>query len=462
MADNYKILAQATAASVEEINGQNQANVIYTVPANTQAAISSISLINSSNTAETYYVGVATESEAQTLNEVVSPLKFISIGSSNQTFNKTIYSSDGISWTSGATLPFVYTYVNPTHAAYGNGKFVAGPSYPTTSISSLEMAYSDDGITWNLGSSSSIADLIPGYSSQPQTRGIAYGNNLFVGIIEPGVGSDKISTVSSDGINWQNYLVPFQLYFGSLVYGNGKFAVTFYEYNNGIHNLYYSEDGITWTASLLPTTQNTSWPYSLAYLNNMFYAVSPYGVLYYSSNLIEPWTSIVTFPSGVFVYNLAYGNGKYIAIPKYNQNGYAGTDFVMYSSDGFTWSQAQLPLLQIWGQVAYADGKFVASAYRGFYQFDYTNIFIYSTDGITWTVSTLPETLSWGTLVTNNRTNGTKELINPSNIIIPVRSIEPNTVDEITGGITLSAGDQIRVYSESTDLIVQVYGVEIA
>lgn len=46
-------------------------------------------------------------------------------------------------------------------------------------------------------------------------------------------------------------------------------------------------------------------------------------------------------------------------------------------------------------------------------------------------------------------------------IIIPTRSIEPNTVDEISGGITLSAGDQIRVYSESPDLIVQVYGVEI-
>jgi hypothetical protein len=45
--------------------------------------------------------------------------------------------------------------------------------------------------------------------------------------------------------------------------------------------------------------------------------------------------------------------------------------------------------------------------------------------------------------------------------IIPTRSIEPNVVDEIVGGITLSAGDQIRIYSESPDLIAQVYGVEI-
>jgi hypothetical protein len=58
MADNYKILAQDVAASIEEISRSNQANIIYTVPENTQAAVSSISLINSSNTNENYYLGV--------------------------------------------------------------------------------------------------------------------------------------------------------------------------------------------------------------------------------------------------------------------------------------------------------------------------------------------------------------------------------------------------------------------
>jgi hypothetical protein len=49
-----------------------------------------------------------------------------------------------------------------------------------------------------------------------------------------------------------------------------------------------------------------------------------------------------------------------------------------------------------------------------------------------------------------------------SQTIIPARSIEPSAVDEIVGGITLSAGDQVIVFSESSDLVVQVYGVEIA
>jgi len=50
---------------------------------------------------------------------------------------------------------------------------------------------------------------------------------------------------------------------------------------------------------------------------------------------------------------------------------------------------------------------------------------------------------------------------NDAKAIIPTKTIEPNTTHEILGGITLSAGDQVRVFSESEDLIVQVYGVEI-
>jgi hypothetical protein len=53
-------------------------------------------------------------------------------------------------------------------------------------------------------------------------------------------------------------------------------------------------------------------------------------------------------------------------------------------------------------------------------------------------------------------------LLSVAQTIVPTRSIEPNVVDEIVGGITLSEGDQIRIYSESPDLIAQVYGVEIA
>lgn len=52
--------------------------------------------------------------------------------------------------------------------------------------------------------------------------------------------------------------------------------------------------------------------------------------------------------------------------------------------------------------------------------------------------------------------------ISATQTIIPTRTIEPGAVDEIVGGITLSAGDQIRTDSDSTDLTVHIYGVEIS
>jgi hypothetical protein len=52
--------------------------------------------------------------------------------------------------------------------------------------------------------------------------------------------------------------------------------------------------------------------------------------------------------------------------------------------------------------------------------------------------------------------------ISATQTLIPTRTIEAGVVDEIVGGITLSAGDQIRTNSDSTDLIVHVYGVELS
>jgi hypothetical protein len=46
--------------------------------------------------------------------------------------------------------------------------------------------------------------------------------------------------------------------------------------------------------------------------------------------------------------------------------------------------------------------------------------------------------------------------------IIYNKTIASGETHEIKGGVTLSAGDQIRVYSTSNEIITNVYGVEIA
>jgi hypothetical protein len=116
-----------------------------------------------------------------------------------------------------------------------------------------------------------------------------------------------------------------------------------------------------------------------------------------------------------------------------------------------------MPSNDFWFTVTHGNGKFVAISIG--------SAAAYSTDGINWTETTMPAGRSWVSTAHNGgpeMAQTTIWLLSDAQTIIPNRSIEPNQVDEIVGGITLSAGDQIRVYSESDDLVVQVYGVEIA
>jgi hypothetical protein len=194
----------------------------------------------------------------------------------------------------------------------------------------------------------------------------------------------------------------------SIAYGDGKFVVA-----GGFNSAAaaYSTDGISWISTGMP----------------------------YASD----WDSI------------AYGNGKFVAVSYFG--GFA------YSDDGISWSAANYldsPSSR-WSSVAYGNGKFVAAL-------DLSSNFAYSEDGVSWTLGALPASARWGVVAYGEfvneetvTTTSTTYTLSSSQTIIPTRSIEPNVVDEIVGGITLSAGDQIRVYSESPDLIAQVYGVEI-
>jgi hypothetical protein len=102
--------------------------------------------------------------------------------------------------------------------------------------------------------------------------------------------------------------------------------------------------------------------------------------------------------------------------------------------------------------MAYGNGRFVATGGFGA---------AYSTDGISWTLTTLANSSDWSFVTYGGTPAAQINSISNGQTIIPNRSIAPNVVDEIVGGITLSAGDQVRVLSESPDVIVQVYGVEI-
>ena len=78
---------------------------------------------------------------------------------------------------------------------------------------------------------------------------------------------------------------------------------------------------------------------------------------------------------------MTYGDGKFVAV------GDNGTNRVMVSDDGITWTLHNAVEQNEWYGVAYGDGKFVASAYNDSSGSSNQRIMT-SSDGITWTFQT--------------------------------------------------------------------------
>lgn len=132
---------------------------------------------------------------------------------------------------------------------------------------------------------------------------------------------DGVAAYSEDGINWTQTTLPTKTYWCSVCYGNGKFVAVAEDSNIAV----YSEDGINWTQTTLPASKS--------------------------------WNSV------------CYGNGKFMAVA-YSCN------IAAYSEDGINWTQTTMPANENWYSVCYGSGKFVAVDYNGAAAF--------STDGITW------------------------------------------------------------------------------
>ena len=423
MTDNYKILAQDTAASIEENSGENQANILYTVPANTQAAVSSISLINTSEENVEYSLGVVKAEDVDNSSEEINYSEGFKLFVASGTGSNIKYSSDGVSW--------VTTSGPPTNSiAYGAGKFVAAGS---------SWSYSTNGTSWT-----EVAR--PSNFTNSSNHPVVYGDGKFVAAISYG----SAGAYSTDGITWTQTAMPATKAWDALAYGDGKFVALGGENSQAA----YSTDGVSWASSSSVGT-NGSW-ISVVYGDGKFVAVSlsMFQTAAYSTDGIT-WTQI-TLPNpgqsglGAQYLSIAHGNDMFVAI----SNKY-GQAYSAFSTDGVDWFSAYLGTGS-WSSITYGDNKFVAVSGDGRSAI--------STDGVNWTINQgdvayLSE-VAYGDSLEDLQ--ATVLNLSSSQTIVPTRSIAPNAVDEIVGGITLSAGDQVRVFSESSDLVVQVYGVEIA
>ena len=155
-------------------------------------------------------------------------------------------SADGVTWVTGSIPDDTDGGVDSTTSVwssvtYGGGKYVA------ISSSDGATASSTDGTTWTRHDSA--IDFNPNY--------IAYGNNRYVAVSE----SDGENAYSFDGITWNTNTDTFSdtssttFQPSNIKYANGLFVVVGLDTAAASNILFTSEDGVTWTQRVMPTTQ---------------------------------------------------------------------------------------------------------------------------------------------------------------------------------------------------------------
>jgi hypothetical protein len=323
-------------------------------------------------------------------------------------FNKLAYSTNGTAYTLSERLPGLPNEMTWGPIAYGNGRWVtlgnsAVTVVPETTV--CRSAYSTDGgQNWVLGGDLGTGSQVSLGTIYPL---LAYGANKFVTIKS---GSVRYST---DGaVTWQNSTMPGYSW-SQLVYGGNMFVAI------ASNQIAFSTDGVTWSSYFMdPGTEGGghSWK-TIAYGNGRWILTNAgtamnnhdYNKYMYTSNPsvgASGWTE-GTFPglNADYTGNLtgggslqwaygaiAYGGGKWVAIPQATTAGYENGKMHMATSiNGITWQTMTEMTLSTGGKalpakMIYSNGMFVfLDAYIGSNSYAY-----YSTGGTAWTVIPLP------------------------------------------------------------------------
>ena len=120
--------------------------------------------------------------------------------------NVTSYSTNGVTWTLGGTLPTSTTWAS---VAYGNGRFVA-------IAATGAHAYSiDAGLTWTTSSWGVATTGVLAAASTSWTR-VRYGQGLFLAVASGGT----VGATSPDGINWTIRTLPASSNWTNAVFGS--------------------------------------------------------------------------------------------------------------------------------------------------------------------------------------------------------------------------------------------------
>ena len=245
-----------------------------------------------------------------------------------------VYSSDGITWSTSATLPTTNYW-----SCVGYGTPGGTPRFVICSYgnpASHAPIWSDDGINWSVG-----GGIYGNY------YGIAYGANKYVI-----VGSGGVAAYSADGKSWTDATIDNRSW-RRVVYTGSRFvAVSIDGYAA------HSTDGITWTnaTSGVPTAGQY---YGLAYGNGTVVAAEIGGAVIYSTDDGSNWT-LINPPEANAWRAVGFGAGRFYATAG------GGPNRTMWSYDGINWTpQPSADDSKEWVDITYGDDKFVSVAETG-------------------------------------------------------------------------------------------------
>ena len=285
-------------------------------------------------------------------------------------------STDGVNWidqSHNMTIPFDYI----RNIKYANGKyFIFGDN--GTAGSTLYISHSTDMVNWtnwsdNTISAGSIAD-------------ITYSNNLWLMIINEGF--DSYIRSSTNLTTWTNRLTRSRpaadwsvAYEAFVTTGTNTVVVGWgYDQSPGVYVPFfaYSTNGTSWTTGILGPNGGASAlnvrPLDVTYSGSTYVMVGTGGMIYTSTNM-STWT-VRTSGTTADLYSVSYANSQFVAY---------GTNTLLTSTDGITWTSRTLPQVQIDDILSYSNGALVETkpvyANSKWIVGDWT-----STNGTTWTI----------------------------------------------------------------------------
>ena len=199
-----------------------------------------------------------------------------------------------------------------------------------------------------------------------------YGNGIYVVIA--GYSTDYYLMYSTNGTTWNvGYTTTTSIQ--KVCYGNGKFVATMFASNYVL----YSTNGKSWSKATVSST-NRQW-YPCKYCNGYYIIIESRGQYFAYSTNATSWTEVASGFTSEY-YDIAYGAGKYVS-----QNSMT----IRYSTNLTTWTSSTIgSSTDNWNAIIYENNIFVAISDK---------YLMYSTDGLTWTQASSLNDFKWRGLV---------------------------------------------------------------